>query len=249
MDPTKRFSDRAQNYTKYRPNYPQAILTHLQQRCGVTSTAVIADIGSGTGKLTQLLLTNGNLVYGVEPNKEMRTVAEHFLRQYAHFTSVAGTAEATTLNDQSVDCITAGQSFHWFDHDRAKQEFKRILRPNGTVALIWNERDERTDPMAAYEQLIGKFTHHYHEVTHKDSEATIGRFFDGRWQEFNCDNEQIFDFEGVKGRLLSSSYAPLAGHPNHEPLIAALCRWFETYQENGQIHFTYKTRIYYGKLK
>ena len=139
-DPTKRFSDRVEMYVKYRPHYPTAVLACLQEECGLTETAVIADIGSGTGILTKLFLDNGNRVYGVEPNDEMREAAESYLADYAKFVSVNGRSEATTLPDHSVEFITAGQAFHWFQWQETKAEFKRILKPNGIVALVWNER-------------------------------------------------------------------------------------------------------------
>jgi len=144
-DPTKRFSDRVEMYVKYRPHYPQAILTCLEKECGLTETAVIADVGSGTGILTKLFLDHGNKVYGVEPNAEMRQAAEAYLADYAHFTSVNGRSEATTLPAHSVDFVTAGQAFHWFQWQETRTEFRRILKPGGIVALVWNERRQQAD--------------------------------------------------------------------------------------------------------
>ena len=103
------------NYVRYRPAYPSAVLDLLTSDCGLTAASVIADIASGTGIFTRMLLENGNRVFGVEPNAEMRNAGEEFLRAYPHFTSVAGTAEATTLADHSVDFVTAAQAAHWFD--------------------------------------------------------------------------------------------------------------------------------------
>src|SRR5579885_3110804 len=130
-DPTRRFSDRVENYVRYRPHYPDGVLDVLRTETGLTPTAVVADVGSGTGISAKLFLRNGNLVLGVEPNREMREAAERLLSDYPHFTSVAGTAEATTLPDRSVDYAVAAQAFHWFDHDRARHEFARILHPGG----------------------------------------------------------------------------------------------------------------------
>src|ERR1019366_5901844 len=136
---TTRFSSRVENYIKYRPGYPQAIVDLLSARCGLTSASVIADVGSGTGILTELMLRNGNKVFAVEPNRDMREAAERLLSQHPNFISVEGTAEVTRLNDASVDLIVAGQSFHWFDRVKTRQEFLRVLKPGGWVALIWND--------------------------------------------------------------------------------------------------------------
>ena len=140
-DPTQRFSNRVENYRRYRPGYPPAILDLLAAKCGLSQTSVAADVGSGTGILTKLLLKSGGRIFGVEPNPEMRAAGERDLNHHLNFTSVAGTAEATTLPDHSVDLITAGQAFHWFDRDKTRAEFLRILRPGGWVVLIWNDRN------------------------------------------------------------------------------------------------------------
>jgi ubiquinone/menaquinone biosynthesis C-methylase UbiE len=131
IDSTKRFSSRVENYIKYRPGYPPAMLDLLKEKCGLTGGSMVADIGSGTGILTELFLRNGNQVIGVEPNREMREAAERLLGKDPKFTSVSGTAESTTLKDQSVDFIAASQAFHWFDREQARREFLRVLKPGG----------------------------------------------------------------------------------------------------------------------
>src|SRR5262245_64642768 len=137
---TQRFSSLVENYIKYRPGYPNEVIETLRSECGLTSGSIIADVGSGTGILTEMFLRIGNTVYGIEPNREMREAAERLLKDYPRFRSVASRAEETTLDDASVDFITAGQAFHWFDREKTREEFARILRPRGWVALIWNER-------------------------------------------------------------------------------------------------------------
>lgn len=247
MDSTKRFSDRVDNYVKYRPHYPVAIWQCLQEVYGLTATAVIGDIGSGTGILAELFLKQGNPVYGVEPNKEMREAGESYLSQYPHFTSVNGTAEATTLPDQSVDFVTAGQAFHWFDGEKCKTEFARILRPGGKIALVWNDRnDEESEQMQAYDALIQKYTLRYTEVRQTNSYSELTKFFTNGYTLHQFPNAQTFDLVGVRGRLLSSSYAPLADHPNHEPMMKALDAWFAQYAVNGRLTFTYQTQLFVG---
>jgi ubiquinone/menaquinone biosynthesis C-methylase UbiE len=130
-DSTKRFSNRVENYVKYRPHYPQEIINFLSEEIGLNSEKTIADIGSGTGISAELFLENGNKVYGIEPNKEMREAAEIYLEKYKYFISVNGTAEDTLLENDSMDIVLAGQAFHWFDVEKAKKEFKRILKGRG----------------------------------------------------------------------------------------------------------------------
>ncbi len=248
-DPTKRFSGRVENYVRYRPHYPEAVLTCLQKECGLSETAVIADIGSGTGILTKLFLDNGNAVYGVEPNDEMRQAAESYLAGYEHFTSVNGRSEATTLPDQAIDFITAGQAFHWFQWQETREEFKRILKPGGVVALVWNQRKHGDHAGASFESqydaimrdLIGE----YNKVVHTSRQDALEFFFNGRYQLRTFPNQQVLDFESFMGRLLSSSYAPLPGDPRYEPVLAQMRQLFDKYEEEGRVILHYSTRLYY----
>jgi SAM-dependent methyltransferase len=250
-DPTQRFSTRVTNYVKYRPSYPAAIIDLLAAECGLTPDSIVADVGSGTGLLAELFLKAGNRVLGIEPNREMRETGERLLQDYDRFVSVAATAEATTLPDLSVDFITAGQSFHWFDRERAGAEFARILRPQGWLVLIWNERRVDSTPfLRAYEQLLHTYSPEYAQVDHRQVDRDIiqAAFPTTKFQTRSFDNQQRFDFEGVQGRLLSSSYAPEAGHPNHAPMLAELAAIFDAYQQDGEIVFEYDTRVTYGQL-
>lgn len=248
-DPTKRFSDRVEMYVKYRPHYPQAVLTCLEKECGLTETAVIADVGSGTGILTKLFLDNGNAVYGVEPNAEMRQAAEDYLAQYTRFTSVNGRSEATTLPAHSVDFVTAGQAFHWFQWQETRTEFRRILKPGGIVALVWNERRQQADSFEdAYDAWLQEIPGEYRQVVHTSRQDEIGLFFNGRYQLRTFPNQQIFDFASLTGRFLSSSYAPLPADPLYLTMMTHLRQLFDQYAENGRITFHYQTRLYYNAL-
>lgn len=251
VDPTKRFSSRVENYVRFRPGYPPEIIGLLREECGLTPDSVVADIGSGTGKLTELFLENGNRVFGVEPNREMREAGEGLLQHFPRFTSVDGTAEATTLVGHSVDLITAGQAFHWFDVENCRVEFSRILKPGGQVVVVWNDRlVDRTPFLAAYEELLREFATDYAQVDHRrfNDGVAIKSFFGGEPRLNHFPNAQFFDFEGLKGRLLSSSYAPEAGEPKHEEILAALKRIFEAHRQNGRVAFEYETHIYHGRL-
>ncbi len=251
-DPTKRFSDRVRDYVLYRPDYPAGILPFLADELGYSQAWVIADIGSGTGKLAQLFLENGNQVYGVEPNDEMRLAGEDVLAGYSNFTSVVGTAEATTLADNSADLITAGQAFHWFDPPNALVEFRRILKPGGIVALIWNQWSaDLSSFMSDYQNLLTTFSLDANRVRHNSTEANaeVVAFFEPNGPSLHLlENKQMLDFEGIKGRLLSSSYAPLPGHPSHEPMMVRLGEIFDSHQQNGLVEFLYKTHVYYGEI-
>lgn len=251
-DVTQRFSTRVENYIKYRPAYPPGVLETLIESCRLTRDAVIADMGSGTGILSDVFLRNGNLVYGVEPNQEMREAAERLLFDYPNFHSLDARAEATTLPGASVDFVTAGQAYHWFDRDAARAEFVRILKPGGWVALIWNLRQTGTTPfLRAYEQLLNTYGTDYGEVHFRgdNTEDSLHDFYgaDGP-QLATFANSQYFDFEGLKGRVLSSSYTPEPGHPNHEPMLQALRAIFDEHQVDGKVTFKYDTRLYYGHL-
>jgi ubiquinone/menaquinone biosynthesis C-methylase UbiE len=250
-DSKQRFSSRVADYVRYRPGYPRAVLDPLREECGLTAESVVADIGSGTGLLSRLFLDNGNVVYGVEPNAEMRAAGERFLSGYAKFHSVAAPAEATTLPDASVDFVTAGQSFHWFNPEAAHREFARILKAGGWAVVIWNERRVETSALLrAYEDLLRKYSPDYAQVSARYPETLrMSEFFGPnqlRQREFP--NEQIFDFEGFRGRLLSSSYSPPKEHPNHAPMLADLRRIFDAHNENGRVRIEYTTHLYYGRL-
>ena len=249
-DPTRRFSSRVENYVRYRPGYPQEILALLDSECGLANDSVIADIGSGTGKLTELFLKNGNPVFGVEPNREMREAGERLLKAFANFTSIDATAEETTLPNTSIDFIVAGQAFHWFDRVRCRKEFLRILKPNGWVVLIWNDRKTETTPfLHEYERLLQTYATDYSKVDHKNiDDEVVHEFFGYAPMKKKIPSAQQFDFEGLKGRLLSSSYAPDQGQPGHAEMLRDLEEVFDARQENGRVEFAYDTVIYLGKL-
>jgi ubiquinone/menaquinone biosynthesis C-methylase UbiE len=250
-DPTCRFSNRVENYIKYRPGYPLAILEFMTKELGLTPSSVIADVGSGTGILSRIFLNNGNRVYGIEPNEKMREAAEDLLKNYWKFVSIATTAEATTLKRHCVHFITAAQAFHWFDIEAAKVEFKIIQKPGGWVVLIWNERKVDSPFLRAYEDLLLELSIDYQNVDHrKITEPVLTQFYGpGNYKCRMFKNHQLFDFSSLKGRMLSSSYAPTEDHPNFKPLIKELEEIFTAHQKNGNVRFEYDTKVYYGQLK
>ncbi len=250
LSSTERFSTRVEDYIKYRPSYPPGLLELLRVRCGLAATATVADIGSGTGILTELLLETGAMVFAVEPNNAMREAAERLLGDYGRFRSVPGTAEATTLPQASVDLVTASQAFHWFDVPKARRELCRVLKPQGWVALIWNERPPDAGAFHdEYDRLLRRHAPDYDRVTRmRADEMKIREFFGRRPQTAVFANQQVFDFTGLQGRLMSSSYAPEPGPPEHEPLIAGLRALFERHSRGGKVVFPYRTLVYFDRL-
>ncbi len=248
---TRRFSDRVENYVRYRPGYPAEVMETLKEECGLTSQHVVADIASGTGLWTRVLLENGNPVLGVEPNAEMRAAGERLLAEFPRFTSVAGTAEDTTLPNEYVDFVTSAQAAHWFDRTRARDEFVRILKPGGWLVLLWNERVvDSTRFLREYEQLLLTYGTDYEEVRHERTTAAVNEFFDlVGYEERTFEMRQEFDYRGLEGRLLSSSYAPGPEHRKHVPMLRELRGIHDACAVDGRVAFEYKTRLYFGKLK
>jgi SAM-dependent methyltransferase len=246
---TQRFSDRVADYVKYRPSYPREIVTFLHDTCGLAPDAKVADIGAGTGISAKVFLDEGHPVVAVEPNDAMRAAADTLLASYAGFTSVAGTAEATTLDDASVGLVIAAQAFHWFDPVTARREFARILKPRGLVALFWNSRLlEGSAFLEDYEALLQRYSTDYQAVAERygDDESMAAWFGDSFAHKAYFPNRQLLDLAGLEGRLMSSSYAPKAGHPNHEPMLAGLRELFARTQHDGVVEFSYETRVYVG---
>lgn len=246
-DTVSRFSNRVANYVAYRPGYPSEVLELFKNAMGLTDDSIVADIGSGTGLSSKLFLENGNTVYGVEPNAAMRQAAEEYLRQFGNFISHDGTAENTNLDDASIDFVTAAQAFHWFDADKTRNEFGRILKPGGHVALIWNERQlDTTEFLREYELLLKRFANDYDKVRHENIDREkLGRFYGPDYGRARFSNQQVFDLAGLRGRVLSSSYMPAEDDPAFPALEKELSGLFAKHAESGRIKVFYDTNIYY----
>lgn len=249
VDPTRRFSNRVENYVKYRPHYPAEIIPLLQRECGLTAESIVADVGSGTGFLAELFLKNGNPVFGIEPNAEMRAAGEQLLAPYANFTSVNATAEMTGLADASIDFVTVGQAFHWFDFDRTRREFSRLLKDNGWVVIVWNGFRPETSPVVAgYHRVLLRYGTDYRDVQLEIEDSNVESFFTPGCKVAHFQFQQLFDFEGLKGRMLSASFAPQPGEQNYEVMIGELRKVFDENQQNGTVVFDYDAEVYYGRL-
>jgi len=253
LDSTNRFSNRAENYARHRPTYPPELLAALVAEAGLSPASVVADVGSGTGISCQIFLEHGCSVYGVEPNADMRALAERALRQEARFTSVAGSAEATGLPDDSVDFVTVAQAFHWVDRDRAKMEFARILRPGGQVAIFWNFRRTGGTPfLDGYEAMLDRFGTDYARVKDRyryREPAVLAAFFGGPYASRYFEHSRLLEREEMRGLLQSASYVPAAGADNFEPMMKEFDRVFEETQRDGRIKLIYDTELYFGPLR
>lgn len=251
-DSTERFSSRVADYVRYRPDYPPALLDWLHHDIGVPTETLVADIGAGTGISTRLFLAAGHPVIAVEPNAAMRTAAEQWLApDYLRLKLVEGTAEATTLAQDSVGLVAAAQAFHWFDTTTVRREWARILHPGGMALVFWNSRLLDASPfLVGYEQLLLEFGTDYTEVAerYQDDDTMRAWYGEGLRGIARLPNVQRMDFDGLRGRLLSSSYAPQAGHPRHAPMLLALRQLFDAHAQDGHIAFEYQTRAFIGTL-
>lgn len=251
-DSTERFSSRVADYVRYRPDYPPALLDWLHQDIGVPTETLVADIGAGTGISTRLFLAAGHPVIAVEPNAAMRDAAEQLLApDYLRLKVADGTAEATGLADNSIGLVAAAQAFHWFDTTAVRREWARILQPEGMGLVFWNSRLLDASPfLIGYEQLLLEFGTDYTEVAerYQDDDTMRAWFGEGLRGMARLPNVQRMDYDGLRGRLLSSSYAPQAGHPRHAAMLDALQQLFDAHAVDGQIAFEYQTRAFVGTL-
>ncbi len=251
LNSTERFTTRVADYVRYRPDYPVALVDWLHRELQVPSTATVADIGAGTGISCKLFLDAGHRVTAVEPNAAMRAASERWLGTDPRFAAAAGTAEATTLADASVDLVTCAQAFHWFDQTAVKPEWRRILKPGGLAVVFWNSRRLTGTPfLEGYEQLLLDHGLDYSSVSERyNDDASMEAWFEGGLRGMaRFDHGQLLDFDALRGRLLSSSYAPQEGHPRHAPMLAALRALFDATAHEGRVSFDYDTRAFAGNL-
>jgi ubiquinone/menaquinone biosynthesis C-methylase UbiE len=250
MNTVERFSDRVENYVKYRPGYPPQVLELFRSEMDLHENSIVADIGAGTGISSKIFLENGNTVFGVEPNRAMRAAATEFLKDYTNFRIVDGTAENTNLPDDSIDFVVAAQAFHWFDTGATLPEFTRILRDKGFIALIWNERQlDTTEFLREYEKLLIEFGNDYESVRHDNlDEKIFADFFQKEFRRKTFQNAQIVGLEGLKGRIQSSSYMPSETDDRFAPMNREIERIFAKHAENGKIQILYSTNVFYAQF-
>lgn len=251
MDTKELFSNRVDDYARYRPTYPPEALDYLYSAVGFHQSSTVADIGAGTGLFSRLLVDRGTNVIAVEPNQEMREASERLMLHVFNFRSAAGSAESTGLPNHSVDFIVCAQSFHWFDRSTSKLEFQRILKPKGKLVLVWNSRLTDGPPfMVGVEELLRKFGIDYEKVNHRNiSRAELQSFFkENKMEKSSFAMQQVFGFEGLHGRLMSSSYTPQPSHPNYDPMLKELRELFNQHEHEGKVIFSYETEVFWGEV-
>jgi SAM-dependent methyltransferase len=249
MDTVRRFDDRVDDYERWRPGYPAGVEAALRE-AGLGAAGDVADVGCGTGKLARVLLEAGHRVVGVEPGAAMRAAARRALGTHPRWRLVAGRAEATGLAGACVDAVTAAQAFHWFEPDAARAEFRRVLRPGGLAALVWNDRDVDGCPMLAeYERLLRAHAPAYAALERRGGgDAGVHAFFaPSRALERSLPLVQRLPWEGVAGRARSASYVPRDG-PDHDALFAGLRAAFERHARHGLVELRHDTRVFVGRL-
>lgn len=245
---TSRFSNRAENYARFRPGYPDELFTFIEAALDLRSADNIVDIGSGTGLFAEPLLKHGHNVVCLEPNEDMRKAGEERLKKYPSFQSIQSTGEHTGLEDNSVDLITIAQTFHWLDPVAARLECHRILKPHGHVVLAWNRQTNQSEFCKKYTDLRNKYRIGEPGPVQIDPLA-INHFFAPQAPITKAfANKQLLDFEGLKGQLLSKSYIPLPGHDLYDAMITELIQLFIANNENGLVTIEYETLVYWGKL-
>lgn len=255
-DSKERFSSRVGAYREFRPRYPAAVIDLLQQECGLVPTAVIADIGAGTGMLAELFLQHGNPVFAVEPNRAMRSACEELCAQYPKLTCIDGSAESTKLPGHCAEFVTIGQALHWFNLEHAHAEFVRILRPGGWCAVNYNERHIGGDAFHdGYERVLREFGIDYENVRSQyPQQQNLTKFFGSPYgatvhmRQASFPHAQEFDCNGLLGRILSSSYMPQPNHPSYSAMLDAVEQLFSQCQQDGRVQLDYECVVTYGRL-
>lgn len=251
MKNTEKFTNKSALYSKYRPRYPEAAIRLLKASAETGSAAVVADVGAGTGILTKQLAGHVKKVYAVEPNRDMRAACQKYCHSEKNIEVVNGSAEQTTLADKSADLITVAQAFHWFDKEKTKHEFRRILKPHGKAALIWNSREENEplikEDRLLFERLCPNFTGF--SGGSRFSEQAYDDFFKIGSRAYHVfPNDLIMTIDDYIGRNLSASYAPFKGDENYKYFIEGLTRLFNKYSRKGRLVFPQKTYLYIGEV-
>jgi ubiquinone/menaquinone biosynthesis C-methylase UbiE len=250
-NPTERFTGRVESDRRCRPGYPAQIVNQLRRECGLSSAAAVVDVAAGTGLLTEIFLAAGFAVTAVEPNDEMRAACAELERTYPKLRCVAGTAESTGLPDHSADLITVAQAMHWFDPERTRAEFARVVKPGGWCAVIYNNRRLGGDAFHdGYERLLREFGVDYLSV----KEQHVGRkrlaefFAPSEMHSAVFPNAQPLTLEALEGRILSSSYIPQPGHPRFAEMQAAMRQLFAENQRGGTVTIEYDCVVCWGVL-
>jgi len=249
-DSIQRFSQRAENYDKFRPSYPHALLQFLHAAIPITPELMIADIAAGTGIFTEQITAWGNQVYVVEPNRSMRQMAHRRLAACGQCTFLDGTAESTGLLEDSVDLFVSAQAFHWFDLVKTRAEFERVGRNSPHVAIVWNLRNTKSAFEMGYEDFIRTYATDYLKVSQRKMDTLEVRSFfapsSSLYRVFG--HIDWLTQEQLVGRTLSYSFLPDETSPVLPEMLAALTALFQTHQRDGKVRLSYKTRLFVGRI-
>lgn len=251
VEPTERFSNRVESYKRHRPGYPTAIVDLLTHECGLDDNSVIADVAAGTGLLSEIFLSRGYRVIAVEPNQQMRDACATLTSQYPQLQCVDGTAETTSLADNSIDLATVGQAMHWFDLKRTRNEFVRVLRSGGWCAVIYNNRRMAGDAFQeGYEKILVEYGTDYGAVrgSHLTEERLAAFFVPDAMSSAVFANSQQLTLEALQGRILSSSYMPQPGHPRYSEMSRTIEDLFSENETGGHVRMEYDCVVCYGYL-
>lgn len=248
MDNVSKFDGKAGSYSLGRPSYPEELIDFICGQLNLTDGERIADIGSGTGIFTEQLLNRGIAVYAVEPNADMRSVAESRLGANRNFISIDGCAENTRLADASADIVVAAQAFHWFDGKLFKKECDRILRSGGIKFLIWNMRDMGATVNLRIQEVCRRYCPSFNGFSGGTvkNDGRIVRFFDGNFRIKEYENPDRYSKEKFISRCLSSSYSIDESNNDYKAYIDALTDIFEEFSKDGELIVANKTVAYYG---
>lgn len=245
-----KFDKKGGIYSKARPSYPDELFVYLKEHNLISGSTVVADIGSGTGIFTEKLCPYVSKIFAIEPNDDMRSVAEVKYAAHENIISVNGSAENTKLSDKSVDFITVAQAFHWFDRQTFKAECQRILKIDGNILLVWNDRDTESELIMENYDINRRFCPNFNGSSNgiDFSKNAFTDFFKGNFDVVQFRNDLIYNENAFISRCLSSSYAPKPGEKNYNEYVADLQELFKKHSQNGTVPYPYITRCYIGKV-
>lgn len=250
MNEIERFTGRVEDYERYRLGYPLEMLRTLESKCMLRLRHFIADIGAGTGLLSQLFLEHGNAVIAIEPNPEMRAACERLASFWPGLTVKNATAEDTGLPDTCVDVIGVGRAMHWFDFEAAMREFRRILRPNGWIVLAANGRSGLSKQEHELEHI---FVEHAPDYKHVKERYQVHHQVTPQLRPESLVRKKIYGEQHVTldhflGQVQSYSWTPRLGDPRHEPMQKALREHFDHWHTGGVLHMKTACYITAGQL-
>ena len=251
MNNPDKFTNKVNDYVKFRPSYPKEFIDYLHITLGMSGESVVADVGAGTGILTKLISPISGTVFAVEPNKNMRTACIEYCEGLGNITCVDGSAENTKLKDNCLDFITVAQAFHWFDADKTKMEFKRILKPTGKVILVWNSRVPENEMHMENDEICRRLCPEFKGFSGSskaEDERYISFFENSECERTIFKNDRVLTLDQFIGGSLSASYSPNVDDLQYDDFVGSLKNLFHKYSVNGKLLVPNNTRSYAGLI-